>query len=186
MVTRFGFFAFESDEKELTDAFTKSTGLTLSDLEDLGGEAVAFAAGPGFAEAAEGEDMTTLPVAVRVTGDPARIEAALAKLTGPEDIAEFTKSERTADGVVIGPNPSYLKALVDPERTLGDEERFQDATDDSKDATVITYADFSGTWVSTVTEGDISEEDADALGSAGLVVTDEGDRSHLVLRVTLD
>ena len=90
------------------------------------------------------------------------------------------------DGVVIGPNPSYLAELVDPDRTLGDLERFQDATADADDAMVITYADFDDSWLPMVSEGDLSPEDAAAFGTTGISVTEDGGRHRLVARVTLD
>jgi hypothetical protein len=184
-ITRGGVFSFGQSEAEMIDAFEEATGLSPADLEALGGDTIAFAAKSGFAEAAETEDPARVPVAVRVTGDPKAIEAALTKLAASDDLGVFAKSERTDDGVVIGPNTSYLAELVDPDETLGDTEAFEDATGDG-DAMAISYAAFDGDWLPRVTEGDLSAEDADALGAVGLVVTQDGDRHRLVLRLTLD
>ena len=186
MVTRGGFFTSGSTDAELVDGFREATGLSPEDLEALGGDSVAFAAKKGFAKALEDEDLAKVTIAARVTGDPAKIEAALAKLAAQDDLGVVAKSVRTDDGVVIGPNPSYLAELVDPDRTLGDLERFQDATADADDAMVITYADFDDSWLPMVSEGDLSPEDAAAFGTTGISVTEDGGRHRLVARVTLD
>ncbi|HWJ11901.1 MAG TPA: hypothetical protein VNS46_21140 [Nocardioides sp.] len=184
-ITRDGLFAFGQSEAEVVDGFEEATGLSPADLEALGGDAFAFAAKAGFTKALDSDSPEEVPLAVRVTGDTKTIEAALAKLAASDDLGVFAKSVRTDDGVVIGPNTSYLAELADPERTLGDTDAFEDATGES-DAMVISYADFDRDWLPSFSEGDLSAADAEALGAAGLVVTEDGDRQRFLLRLTLD
>ncbi len=124
---------------------------------------------------------------MRVTGDPAKIEAALAKLAAKKDLADFTQSQRTADGVVIGPDPSYLAELVDPDDTLGDTDGFEDAVDDADDALAIAYSDLgAGDWLANLVEDEVDAQDVAALSTFGTSVVDEGDRYRYVARLTLD
>lgn len=168
-------------------AFKEVTGLSAADLEALGGESIAIAGGPDFSRAIDSEKPADVPVAVRVTGDAGAIEKALAKLRASGDLKDFVLSERTDDGVVIGPNPSYLRHVADPGKTLGDVDRFSDALGDAQDAVVLTYADAdAGDWLVQLSEGDLSKKDVEPLGTFSLVGSREGDRERQVLRISLD
>lgn len=186
-ITRNGLLALGSAEAELIASFEDATGLTPDDLEALGGDTVAFAAQAGFEKAIDRGAAKDTAIAVRVTGAPAKIEAALAKLAGKKDIADLTRSERTHDGVVIGPDPSYLAELVDPKDTLGGTDRFDDAMDDADDALVIAYSDLgAGDWFQDLVEGELETADVAALSTFGMSVVDEGDRYRFVARLSLD
>ncbi|NYI47242.1 hypothetical protein BJ993_004322 [Nocardioides aromaticivorans] len=177
----------EQEGDELIASFEKATGLSPADLEDLGGDAIAFAAGDGFERFVDDESVEDLPIAVRVTGDPERIEAALAKLRGTKELSELLGSERTDDGLVIGPSPSYLAELVDPDETLGDSGRFEDALPDADDAVALAYTDLgAGHWLETLSEGDLTAKDVDSLATLGGAVSKEGDRYRVQLRLAFD
>lgn len=186
-ITRNGLFAFGSSEAELLTSFEEATGLTPADLEALGGDTVAFGAKAGFEKTIDRGPAEDVAVAARVTGDPEKIEAALAKLAAKKDIAEFTQSKRTDDGVVIGPNPSYLAELVDPDETLGDTDGFEDAVSDADDALAIAYSDLgAGDWFQTLVEDELEPEDVAALSTFGMSVTEEGEQYRYVARLSLD
>lgn len=186
-ITRNGLLAFGSSEAELIESFEEATGLTPDDLEALGGDAVAFAAKAGFEKAIDRGPVEEVSIAVRVTGDPATIEAALAKLAAKKDLADLTRSERTDDGVVIGPDPAYLAELADPEETLGDTDGFEDAVSDADDALAIAYGNLgAGDWLQGLVEDEIEARDVAALSTFGTSVVDEGDRYRYVARLTLD
>lgn len=174
-------------EAELLTSFEESTGLTVDDLQSLGGDRVAFAAGPGFERAIESGTVADVPIAARVTGDTAKIEAALVKLTAKGQIGEFLESERTDDGVVIGPNASYLEDLVSPAQTLGDSDVLESAVPQAEDAVVVAYASFEdGAWTDFASEGAISQADAEALDAVGTSVTKDGSWNRLLTRLSLD
>lgn len=186
-ITRNGLLAFGSSEAELIESFEEATGLTPADLEALGGDTVAFAAKAGFEKAIDRGPAKDVSIALRVTGDAARIEAALAKLAAKKDLADFTRSERTDDGLVIGPDPTYLAELVDPEETLGDTDGFEDAVSDADDALAIVYGNLgAGDWLQDLVEDELEAEDVAALSTFGTSVVDEGERYRYVARLTLD
>lgn len=182
-----GAYTYVMTEAEMLRSFEQGTGLSPADLEDLGGDAVAFAAKEGFVQAIENDSVEDLAVAARVTGDPEAIEAALAKARAKDDVAEFLKWKRTDDGVVIGPNEGYLAELVDPATTLGDTERFEDAVVAAEDAVAITYADFgAGDWLPFLLDDALTSRDVAALSTFGLSVVEDGDRSRYLARLTFD
>lgn len=189
-------FGEGSSEKEILDDFEETTGLTVTDLEALGGDAIAFAAKDGFEDVIDQldpfseedtEDAPAPPVAARVTGDADAIEAALDKLRDQVGDRWF-KSERDGDdAVVIGADASYLEELVDPERTLGDVDAFDKAMADADDAVVASYADVdAGDWLVALSEGDLTAGDAKPLDTLSLTVTKDGDLHRLLARVTFD
>lgn len=186
-ITQDGSFTYVMTEAEMLRSFEEGTGLSPADLEDLGGDAIAFAAKDGFVQAFEDESVEHLAVAARVTGDPDTIEAALAKVAAKDDLGELVKWKRTEDGMVIGPDEAYLEELVDPAKTLGDTDRFDDAVAAANDAVAITYADVgAGDWLRFLLDGALTSKDVAALGTFGLSVVDDGDRSRYVARVTFD
>lgn len=186
-ITRGGMIGFGSSEAELVASFEEVTGLTPADLEALGGDTVAFAAKAGFEKAVDHGPAEDLSIAARITGDPAKIEAALAKVTAKRDLGDFVQSQRTDDGVVIGPDSSYLAELVDPEDTLGDTGGFEDAVSDAGDAVVIAYSDLgAGDWLRTLVEGELEPEDVGELSTFGMSVTEEGEQYRYVGRLTFD
>lgn len=179
----------DQDQKEVVAEFKKATGLTPADLEELGGESVAFVARTGFEKALDSDKPSTYPIAARVTGDAGRIEASLAKLRTAlgSDYDDFIQSRSTDDAVLIGPSPAYLDELVDPEDTLGDSDRFDRALPDADQAVTITYADAdAGDWLTLLFESDLDGKDIEPFDAAGVTVTKEGDQYRSVLRVTFD
>lgn len=176
------------DEKvDLLKAFKDATGLAPADLEALGGETIAVGARTGFDKIIEHGKPTDLPLAVRITGDADAIEAALAKVRTKKDLAPWVQSRRTDGGVVVGPSTSYLEDMADPEQTLGESDRYADAVPDAEDALSITFLDFdAGRWLTAMSDGDLASQDIAPLSTAGLAVSEEGDRERLQLRLSLD
>lgn len=174
-----------SEEEDPVKAFEKSTGLTPADLETLGGDTIAIAAGKDFAKDPDAP-ASKVAVAVRITGDAAKIEKVLAKLRSEHGL-EDVRSVRFDGGIVIGPNPAYLEQVADPGKTLGGTDHFEDAVDGEKDAQAITYADLdAGRWLEDLSEGDLSSGDVEPLGTASIVASEDGSRERQVIRVSLD
>ncbi|WP_162260317.1 DUF3352 domain-containing protein [Nocardioides sp. Root190] len=185
-------FGEEVDEKDVLDTFEKSTGLTIKDLETIGGDTIAFAAKPGFEKAFadffdfEDEGSKTPPIAARVTGNADAIEKALAKLSKGKDDS-FFQSRRDGDAVVIGPDVSYLEEIADAKKTLADSDAFERALPGADDAIITMYADINaGEWLEEFSEGALTGDDADALGTLGISVVEDGDQYRTVLRITVD
>ncbi len=180
-------FGPTESEAELVASFEKATGLSVEDLEALGGDHIAFAAGPGFDRALESETVPDFPVAVRIAGDADEIEAALARLTVAGERGDLVKSKRTDDGVVVGPSASYLEDLVSPAETLGDSDLLERAVPDAEDATIVFYAGVGdGGWLDFLSDGGVPKKDAAVLDAVGTSVTKDGSWNRLLVRVSLD
>ncbi|MFC5730036.1 MULTISPECIES: hypothetical protein [Nocardioides] len=177
-------------EEELVTSLEEATGLTFpEDFEALGGEAIAVVARSGFDPSSAAEDPSKLAAAVRIMGDPDRIEEALAKVRGAvgRSGATYLHSEATDDGIVVGPNVDYLEELASPGETLGDSDRFERAVPDADGATTVIFIDFdAGNWLVGLMDDDRDRADVEPLDTLGFTVTEDGDEQHVLVRVTLD
>ncbi len=185
-----GPLSFGQEPDELLADFEKATGLTPDDLEDLGGDTIAFVAGPGFEKALSFEDDAgDAPIAARITGDATKVEAALEKVRAALGGKDVLPSARAGDAVVVGADRAFVEQVAKASgTTLGDSDRFAKAVPDADRALTITYVDFDeGDWVSQLTDGDVSPADLAPLDTAGITVTAaEGERQRVVIRVAFD
>ncbi|MDQ6525177.1 hypothetical protein RB608_16270 [Nocardioides sp. LHD-245] len=183
-----GPMAFGGKPEKLLAGFEKATGLTPEDLEDLGGDTVAFVAGPGFEDAFDFDGVSgDAPIAARITGDVAKIEAALEKVRAAMGGADFLPSVRAGDAVVVGADRAFVERVAKASGTLGDSERFAKAVPDADRALTITYADFDqGDWTAQLDDGDLAPADLAPLDTVGMTLSDAGERQRIVLRLTFD
>ena len=173
-------------QAETVKAFEKSTGLDVpADLEALGGDGISVVAGPGLSPDNLFDNPAKSPVAVRVTGDAARIEAALAKLNRHRGTYNApVLSERVGDDVVIGTDRSYLAAVAKGS-DLGDSDDFRDVLPDADKATTVFYLNFdAGDWLTKAAGSDSA--DARPLHALGLSVTRTEGQQHVLLRLSFD
>lgn len=182
-----GPLSFGQKPKRLLAGFEKATGLSAADLEDLGGDTIAVVAGPGFEKALALEPQSEVPVAVRITGDADEIEAALAKVRAVLKGEDPLPSARSGAAVVIGADRAFVEEVATAKGTLKDSDRFTKAVPDAEDAMTLTYVDFDrGDWLEQLNDGDLPAADLAPLDTAGMTVTTEGERHHVVVRVTFD
>ncbi|GAA1514919.1 hypothetical protein [Nocardioides humi] len=182
-----GPLAFGQEPEALLAEFEKTTGLTPADLEDLGGDTIAFVAAPGFEKTVGiGDGTPAPPIAARITGDAEKVEAALAKVRAalPQDLLS---SARSGDAVVIGADRAFVEQLARTKGTLGDSDRFRDAVPDAEGALTIAYLDFDrGDWASTLSDGDLKPADLAPLDTASITTAADGERERVVVRVSFD
>ncbi|WP_436702049.1 hypothetical protein [Nocardioides sp. BYT-33-1] len=180
--------AFGSEPESLLADFEKGTGLTPDDLEDLGGDTVAFVAGPGFEDAFDFDGVSgDAPIAARITGDLAKVESALEKVRAAFGGKDVLPSVRTDDAVVVGADRAFVERVAEETGTLGDSDRFANAVPDADRALTITYVDFDrGEWAGALGEGDVAPGDLAPLDTAGMTVSDAGERQRIVVRLTFD
>mgnify|MGYP003333887139 CR=1 FL=1 len=183
-----GPLSFGAEPKQLLADFEKATGLTAKDLEDLGGDSLAVIAGPGFEDAFDFEGVDEqVPLAVRITGDAGKVEAALAKVRTTVGGKDPLPSARSGDAVVIGADRGFVEEVARTKGSLGSTERFADVVPDAEDALTITWIDFDrGDWAEQLTDGDLSPSDLAPLDAAGITVTAAGERQRTVVRLTFD
>lgn len=176
-------------------AVEDATGLSLpADVETLFGESAVLALGADadLGSVFASEDLSALPVAVKVQGEPEEIEQVLEKLrasAGDDPAgASLLSSDAEGDSLAVGPNADY-RADVLADGDLGGSELFQDVVRDADDAGGVLFLSFDG--LADVAEqlagGDPSVmENLEPLAALGISGRTEEDVSHSVLRVTTD
>lgn len=183
-------FSFtEQDEADLVASFEKATGLDVpGDLQALGGDGISVVMGSGFSPEAMFEDPATTPIAVRLTGDPDKAEAALDKIrkrigtTGPVRLI----SRRLGDDVVVGTNAAYLDHLA-AGGDLTNTDRFREVVPNAKNATTAYFVNFdAGDWLANLAAAEGDRKDAEPLGALGMTVTKNGDQQKVLYRLSFD
>jgi hypothetical protein len=173
---------------EMLADFEKASGLDVpGDIESLGGENLAIAAGEGFDPFTVFESPVQLPVAARITGDPDKIEAVLAKIRAalPAADAKLLLTRRVGDDVLVGANPGYLAELAKAGR-LGDSESFRAVVPDADDATSVLFVNFDvGDWFVKMMSSDKDRANARPLESLGFTVWADGGRERTLARLTV-
>ena len=126
------------------------TGLELpEDIERLFGDGFALAVDRDLDVAAASQDPAAVPAGIRVSGDPAEINAVVAKIKaaiGPQ--ADVLVVEE-GDGVVaFGLAADYVRELAG-EVALGDQATFQDVVPEADNAGALLFLDFDAVeqWV---------------------------------------
>ncbi len=178
------------NEKEATQAFEKATGLDVpGDVEALGGTSLAVSAGAGFDPEKIADAPEKAPIAIRISGDPERIEAALTKLRTKlgSDGAAFLNSRRAGEDVVVGPSTAYLEKVAG-DGDLGGSDHFRDVVPDAKDATTVSYVNFdAGDWLTGLAADDNTQKDLAPLDALGVTVTQKKDhQQRILLRLGFD
>jgi hypothetical protein len=189
-VERFAESAMPFGGKPPADAaakFERDTGLTVADLEALGGNSFALAAGAGFDPERLFYDPAGMKVAARVSGNADGVEAALAKVRARMPASERTQLQwrRVGDDVLVAANAGYLDELA-ASSGLNGAGSFPDAVPDAGDAASVFYLNFdAGDWLAQ-TVGKSDRPDAEPLAAVGYSLRDEGDRERTLLRVTTE
>ncbi len=177
------------------EAAEEATGLTLpEDVETLFGDSATVSLGSGadLASVFASEDLSALPVAVKVQGEPDEIEQVLEKLrtaAGGEPAAEtFLASDAEGDALVVGPNADYRGDVVG-DGGLGGSEVFQDVVPDADEAGVVFFVNFDGleAVADALSGGDpMVTENLAPLGGLGVSAYADDEVSHTVVRLTTD
>jgi hypothetical protein len=178
------------DADQLMSELADASGLDLpADAESLAGDSAALAVGPdfdprGFVDSADGSDV---PIALKIQGDPDKIDKVLAKLrdmAGPD--AHVLDSDSSGDVVVIGPDPDY-RADVLKDGSLADNEVFKDVVrevDQAKSVLFVNVDEFEAAIEKAA--GDSDQELIDNLkvvsGFGATSWVDDG-VAHAVLRL---
>jgi len=180
----------DQTEAETIKAFEKATGLDVpGDVEALGGESISMVVGSGIDFDQLYDDPEQAPVAVRISGDPDRIEAALDKLrTGlGADGGPKLVSRRVGDDVVVGLDAAYLDELAKGGDALGDSDLFHKVVPDADKATTVYFTNFdAGDWLAKAAPSGDDRRDVEPLEAAGLTVTKEDSQQHVLFRLSFD
>jgi hypothetical protein len=189
-VQRFSEMSMPFDGKLQPDPaaqFENDTGLTVADLEALGGDSVAVAAGAGANPEKVLWDPAGAKVAARISGNADAVEAALAKLRArmPESGRGTLQSRRIGNHVLVGANAAYLDELAASSHLTGTG-TFQNAVPDATDAASVFYLNFdAGDWLAKAVDAP-DRADAEPLAGFGYSLQDEGDSERTLLRLTTE
>jgi len=171
-----------------------ATGLDFpEDLEAVLGDGVALAVGDDIdiEEFTNTFDPTTLPVALAISGDPARIRPVVDKLLaaiGPD--ASLLTVEESDDIVAIGLAPAWVEEVAGG-GDLGGTETFQRLVPGGDDTASAFFVDVDGPWFDSLLDGfggaptDL-RENLEPLSGLGISSQAEGDRLRLTVRLATD
>jgi hypothetical protein len=178
---------------DLLAELSEATGLDLpDDAETLAGDSAVLSLGHGFDPESffESPDGSDMPVAVKIKGDPDRIETVLDKLrelAGPESGILDTDSD--GDTIVLGPDADY-RAEVLEDGGLGDDDVYQDVVREADDASTVLFVNVNEIEkVIAELSGDSDDEFLDNLEPvSGIGVTGwvDDDVAHAVFRLATD
>ena len=177
------------DADDLMSELSDMTGLDLpADAETLSGDSAALVLGGDFDPDAffSSDDGSDIPVAVKIKGDPDKIEKVLDKLrdmAGPQ--ANVLESDKDGDVIVVGPNADYRDEVLE-DGGLGDNDVFKDVVRESDKAQGLVFVDVD-VFEDAIEEsmGDSDEEffeNFKQLSGIGAVAWVEDGVSHTVLR----
>ena len=182
----------ETPEQMVAQA-EKWTGLALpEDLETLFGDSTVLAIGSDFdPEAlANSEDVSGIPIGVKVKGDPAAIEGVLDNVRQRigEPMSEPLRSRSQGDVIAIGPDDDYLAEILG-DGGLGESEAFRNVVREAERAGAIVFVNFDagGDWLSALAEEDPeAKENLEPLEGLGISSWQDGDTGHGMVRLTTD
>ncbi len=181
----------EMSVDDLMAEMSTQTGLDLpQDVETLTGSAMTMSLGGDFdlEQVSNSSDLSVLPVAAKVKGDPEAIEKVLDKLRaqmGSE--SDLLGTDTDGDVIVIGPNATYRGDLADG-GTLGDSATYRDVVREADQATGVFYVNFdTNDWLAEMTKEDPeAAKNIEPLSAFGISTWLSGDATHTVLRLTTD
>lgn len=182
------------DAKELLARAENATGLDLPDeAETLLGEAAALAVGPGLG-LQDLQDPRSLPVGLKVRGDPEAVQPILKKLRaqlGPAGTGLGLLQVATKGSMIAySPSEEYRQTLVH-EGDLGGSEQFQRVLPDAEEAAALLYVDFDGTddWAASLARAAGAEELAanlEPLQALGISTSVEDGVTRVEVRLSLE
>lgn len=177
-----------SSEADTVKAFEKATGLDIpGDLEALGGHGISVVVGSGLHPNQLFEDPASAPVAVRISGEPDRIEGALAKLRAriAADGGPKLLSRRVGGDVVVGLDAAYLEDLAKGGDVLGGSDLFHKVVPDADKATSVYFLNFdAGDWLAKAAGSD--RKDVEPLQALGETVTKDKGEQRILVRLSFD
>jgi hypothetical protein len=170
-------------QERMIKAFETGTGLDYpGDLKALGGDGFAVVADKGF----DPGDLffeKTPPVAARIHGDAARVEAALARLK--DHAAKQLVWRRDGDDVLVGADRAFLDRLAGTSG-LSDSKTYQAVLPEAGDAASVLYINFDADNWLVKTSAKRDRADVEPLKALGFSRTIEDGDDHTLVRLTTD
>ncbi|WP_165821120.1 DUF3352 domain-containing protein [Nocardioides gansuensis] len=176
---------------ELYAEASAQTGLDLpDDLEALVGDGLAVSLGEGIdPDAVMNGGPAELPIAIKIDGDEAEVEAVLEKLRpqlGEE--ADLLETATGDDYVVLGPNADYREKVAQEDGLEGSE-AYQQVVEGADGAAAVMFVDFDAddNWLARVAQDDAELADnLEPLSALGITGWYEDRVSHGFVRLTTD
>jgi len=180
------------DAETLVQQAEDATGLSLpEDAEALLGDSAVLAVGGDIDpdELVSLDDPTSIPVALKVLGDPEAAEAALERIRpqlGPD--GELLASTTEGDAIAVGPDPGYRDQVLG-DGDLAGSDSFRSVVPDGDDVAAVLFLDLDK--VETLVQeamGSDEEmaENLDPLDALGMSAWESDGVSHARLRISTD
>ncbi len=182
----------EMSSDEALEMLEQETGITRADLESLDGASFALAFDSEVdANAFENEDITRVPVGLKIKGDTSAIESLLTKIrtSAQGDLNELTW-ETDGDYVLVSFNPAYIDVLGDG-GDLGGNNAFEDLAPDAEDARAVLFVNFdANNWLDDLLADlgapeEVTENVAPLQGLGVSLWVEDGEE-HALLKLTTD
>jgi hypothetical protein len=175
------------------------TGLRLpADLETLLGHNLLLAMDSRGLTAANmaNTDPSLLNIGLRLTNDPAKLNALYAKvlsLMGPAAGGQLPVVERSfSDGIAVATNPSYAATLGHLDGDLGNSDAFRSVVDDGADQEFVLFFDFDSVKAQLIramrNDGASQEaiDNVEPLKAFGISADTTGRYEHVTIRLSVD
>ena len=184
-------------ETEIAD-FETQTGLRLpDDLATVLGENLMVAVGSDglTPEVLEAEDPSLLDLGVRMTNDPAKLNAVYDKVLGvvEDELGEMPYSKTDADdGIVIATNDEYAEELAALDGSLGDSDAFQSVIDEGASQQFVAFFNWDSvepTIIEAMEEDGEDQETIDnvkPLQAIGMSAGIDGEYATMSLQVSVN
>lgn len=186
---------------DLVGELEAETGLSLpEDLQTLLGTALTLSIGDDVPQhLADIEDFSELPVGVAVHGDGEAVQNVIAKIEDAVGgrLADVGIGAKTSeDRLVLSTSEDYADALLE-KGSLGEESAFRDAVPEAAKSFFILYLDFDSKLRDTLVQLAEDEgadddlvrdlrENSDPLRSLGISAWQDGEDSHVLLKIATD
>lgn len=179
----FGMGMWGGSEKSMIKEFENSTGLDYpADIEALGGDGFAVVFPDGF-NPEKMFDGGGMPVAFRVNGDPAKVEASLEKLKGAA--VPTLVWQRDGDDVLVGLDAAHLADLAGTSGLSGSK-TYESVLPEAGDAASVLFIDFDAeNWLVKANSKE-DRADVEPLKALGFSRTVTGDEERTLVRLTTD
>jgi hypothetical protein len=181
-----------TSRQQLEREMSKDLGIDVpADLETLLGRSTALSLDGGFSaeDLANASDLSKIPVAGSVQGDPTAIEGVLDKLRGQSSDAEqMLGSDSSGDLVAIGPSAAYRQKVLSGGH-LGDTDTFRSVVPEAGRAGAVLYVNVDAVETGL---GDLLQGDAQTaanvrpLRAIGFSTWLDGDVARASFRITTD
>lgn len=172
------------DAKSLEDQLSQMTGLDFpTDIDTLLGNGLTISLGKDF-DPSSIHNPADLPVALKINGDPDKIQQVIDKIKGRLGSASsLLGTDTDSDNIAIGPNDAYRKSVL-ADGGLGSDATFKNVVPHADKASAVVYVNFND-FDKLVGSGE-DAENFKVLDGLGMSAWYDGTTQHSFTRLSTD